>query len=441
MTETVTEPTPLLSGLRPAQQALAGSGPDWLRAMRRQGLDRFESLGLPTPRDEEWRNTNLSPIVGTRFDSPAERVATDLALRGIDWLSDVAARLVFIDGRFCAERSDLSSLPEGVRVGAISSLLVGDEVDELRRHLGSVVRDEPTPFEALNASVLQDGAAIFVAEGAVLETPIQIVYASRGGELPTVTHPRTLVVAHPRSRVRLVELFTGEAGAVYLTNAVSEVLVADSATVEHYRLQLESAEAYHVSTFVSRQGRDSRYVNHNLNFGGRLVRHNVRGVLDGEGGYADLLGLYMPRGRQHVDNHTVLDHAAAHCGSREVYKGILDDRARSVFKGRIIVREGSQQTDAKQSNRNLLLSSEALAHTRPQLEIYADDVKCTHGATVGRLDEDAIFYLRSRGVPEDEARRLMIRAFAGEVLARVEIDSLRDGLEAEVVRRLNGHEG
>jgi Fe-S cluster assembly protein SufD len=440
MAETVTEPTPLLSGLGPAQQALADSGPDWLRTMRRRGRERFDSLGLPAPTDEDWRNTNLSPIVGTRFGSPAESTTADLTLRGIDWVSDIAARLVFVDGRFCAESSDLSSLPTGVRVGAISSLLADEDAETLREHLGSIVRDEPTAFEALNASMVQDGAAILVGQGAVLETPIQIVYASRGGELPTISHPRTLVVAQPGSRARLVELFTGEPGAVYMTNSVSEVSVADNATVEHYRLQLESEEAYHVSTFVSRQGRDSRYINHNLNFGGRLVRHNVRGVLDGEGGYADLLGLYMPHGRQHVDNHTVLDHAAAHCGSREVYKGILDDRARSIFKGRIIVREGSQQTDAKQSNPNLLLSKEALAHTRPQLEIYADDVKCTHGATVGRLDGDAIFYLRSRGVPVAEARRLMIRAFAGEVLERCEIDSLRDRLEAEVVRRLNGHE-
>jgi len=249
-----------------------------------------------------------------------------------------------------------------------------------------------------------------------------------------------LIVAGKNSRFTVVESYVGADGGQYLTNAVSEALIGENAIVDHLRIQQEGDQAYHLSAAWSRQQRNSRYTNFTIDLGGKLVRHDTRSVLDGEGGEANLFGLCVTRGEQHVDNHTSLDHAKPHCNSRELYKGILRDRSRSVFTGRIVVREGAQKTDAKQSNANLLLSEEALAHTRPQLEIYADDVKCTHGATIGRMSDEAIFYFRSRGISEADARHLLVSAFAGEVLDHLPDGLLRETLQNEIAARLPGTE-
>jgi Fe-S cluster assembly protein SufD len=259
---------------------------------------------------------------------------------------------------------------------------------------------------------------------------------ARANERPTAAHPRSVIAAARGSRLQIVESHVALNGGVYLTNAVTDLFVADGASVDHCRIQLDSPRAFHVSGVHSRQTRDSRCTLHNLDIGGRLVRHDVVSILDGAGADCRLNGLFLTGEKQHVDNHTVLDHARPHGSSRELYKGILGGRSRAVFNGRIVVRPDAQKTDAKQSNPNLLLSAEALAHTRPQLEIYADDVKCTHGATIGRLDEEALFYLRSRGIAEADARHLMIASFAGEVLDGISIEPAREELERIVAARL-----
>ena len=432
MNEAATVKIPLLAGLVGREEAPADSAPGWLAPLRREALKRFAHLGIPTPRDEEWRSTNVGPIAETRFGAPAGPAPTELPPDLL--LGDETTRLVFVDGRHVPELSRSPGLPDGAWIGTLRRGL--EHMPERLRPLLALSGADDEVFEALNGAFLDDGAVIAVGEGVTLDTAVELVFLSGSPEGPTTSQPRTLVLAGRDSELQVVETYAGLGPHVYFTNAVSRAEVSDNARVDHYRVQLESEEAYHVSTVTSRQTRNSRYRGFNINLGGRLVRHNVHSVLDGEGSCCNLFGLGLTRHAQHVDNHTVLEHAKPHCDSRELYKSILDGRSRSVFKGRIIVRNEAQKTDSKQSNPNLLLSPDALAHTRPQLEIHADDVRCTHGATIGRMDEDAVFYMRSRGLPAAAAKNLLIQAFAGEVLEKIAIAPLRDRMERAIAARL-----
>jgi Fe-S cluster assembly protein SufD len=442
MTEATRTRGAFLSRFEEQRRKLARRGPVWLRERRKAAMARFDELGLPTSRDEQWRHTNLTPLTRTVFHPGArgEPPRGDLNMNALADLRLGGPRLVFVDGKRSAALSSTDGLCEGVRVMSLAEAL--EQIPE--RLEASLVREHETPdgvFEALNSALLEDGAVVVVPDGVRLDAPIQLCFVSGGADEATASHPLTLLLAGQSSQVRLVEQYVGIDGSTYFTNARTSVEVGDNAIVDHYRLQLESDQAFHVSSLRSRQARDSRYTSHNVNLGGRLVRHDVRAALEGEGGTCQLYGLYLTRESQHVDNHTVLDHTSPHCDSRELYKGILDGKSSSVFCGRIVVRPGAQKTDAKQSNPNLLLSKSALAHTQPQLEIYADDVKCTHGATVGQIDADAVFYLRSRGLPEAQARDLLVNAFAGELLEHVQIESLRVALGSAIADWLTGGKG
>jgi Fe-S cluster assembly protein SufD len=411
-------------------------GPDWARELRRGGAARFEELGLPTTRLEQWRATNVAPLAETEFTPPPPSSATDIAERlpAVARLDLGGPRLVFLDGRLQRELST-TTLPAGVWVGSLAEAL---EIapERVRPHL---TRRDPTGaqvFDALNAALHEDGFVILTDAQTDGGAPLHVVFAASGGKTATAVHPRNVIAAGRGSRLQVVETYVGLDEGVYFTNSVTDVLAEDGAQVEHCRLQIEGPDAIHISNVHSRQTRDSRVTLHNLNLGGRLVRHDVVSVIDGEGAECNLNGLYVTRDSQHVDSHTVLDHAKPHGSSRELYKAILGDRSRTVFNGRIVVRQDAQKTDAVQSNPNLLLSDAAQAHTRPQLEIYADDVKCTHGATIGRLDEQAVFYLRSRGITERDARNLLIASFAGEVVQRLGIEALRTEVERVVDARL-----
>jgi len=410
--------------------ALEPSGAGWLQELRREGRAKFERKGLPTPRMEAWRGTNVTPLGKMSFVAaePLQSVPShplaNLAMGG--------PRLVFSGGEQVARDG---AMPAGLWAGTFA---------EATGRFGERLRDWTTgdetefgAFEALNRAFLANGTVVVVEEGASIDVPVEIVYAVGPQTREAINQPRTLIVAAPNSQVRVVETFVSEGEKPTLTNAVSRTLIGENASVEHARIQVEGPEAWHVSTVTSRQERSSRYAAHHINLGARLARHNTRAVLDGEGAHCLLNGLYLVSGQQHVDNDTVLDHAKPNCDSRELFKGILADKARSVFTGRIIVREDAQKTDAKQSNPNLLLSPTALAQTRPQLEIYADDVKCTHGATVGQMDDDAVFYLRARGLTEAAARNMLVRAVAGEVLDKIEVPELRTALTEDVSRRLD----
>jgi Fe-S cluster assembly protein SufD len=408
----------------------ASAGPDWLAVRRARAFARFEADGFPRPSDEDWRQTNVGPIASTEF-----HVARPGAAGQGGPLAEPLGgpRLVFVDGVLA--HADLAEAPEGLDVLPLARALA-ERPDALEPHLAAVAAVERRPFAALNAAFFADGAFVVIRPGAVLERPIQIVYLSAGGERPVAAHPRTLVLAGEGSQATVVETFLGRPPERTLTNAVAELVLERAAILHHVRV-VDEGSGWHVASIQATQERDSRLLSHSVCLGAALTRIDLGSRLAGEGAECLLDGLYLTEGRQHVDNHTFLEHAAPHCPSREMYKGILTGDSRAVFNGRILVRAPAQKTDAKQSNRNLLLSGAATVYTRPQLEIYADDVKCTHGATIGRLDEEAMFYLRSRGLDVDRARALLLRAFAAEVLDRVPVRGMRDRLEHVVLERLH----
>ena len=310
----------------------------------------------------------------------------------------------------------------------------------MEAHLAQLARfdQEAASFTALNTSLLHDGVVIRVAPRAVAETPIHVLFVSTEASVPTMTHPRMLVVAGEQSQVRLVESYVGLTSGAYLTNAVTEVVVGDSAVVDHHKLVREGRSAYHIASMHVTMGRASTFSSHAVTLGGAIVRNDVRSDMMGEGGECTLNGLYVADGERLVDNHTTIHHASPHCDSHELYKGILDDRARAVFNGKIIVAIDAQKTDAKQTNKALLLSEDAQINTKPELEIFADDVRCTHGATIGQLDDAALFYLRARGLDVEQARTVLIHAFASDLLNRISLEAVRTELDALLLPQLPG---
>ncbi len=413
-------------------------GPRWLQDMRDRAAARFAALGFPTVRDEDWRFTPIGPIASTDFtpagaDAPR---ATDAELD--DYLySDATHRIVIVNGRFSAELSRSGGLPAGVRAGSLASA-VTEEADVVQRYLGQLAAFNTRAFVALNTALAADGAYVYIPDGVVLDAPLHILFVTTGSgsSTPLMSSARALIVAGDRSESRIVETYVGPRGSVYFTNAVTEIFAGEQAVIDHYKVQQESLDAFHIAGMNIHAARSSNVSSHSFSLGGKLVRNDVIALLDGEGAECTLNGLYVADGERLIDNHTTIDHAKAHCPSHEIYKGILGGRARAVFNGKILVRQDAQKTDAKQTNRALLLSDDASINTKPQLEIFADDVKCTHGAAIGQLDEDAIFYLRARGLTYFEARDMLIHAFAGDILNRVKIEPLRVALEAELYAQL-----
>ncbi len=416
----------------------AGGG-DWLRDVRRQAFERFSELGFPTKRDEDWKFTNVAPIASLEFER-ANGASVDAADLGAFRLPDVeCSRLVFVDGRYAERLSTLTDLPEGVLAGSLADAIAvadGSGDGTLERHLARYADYRSDAFTALNTAFIEDGGVVHVPRGVVVEQPVHLLFVSSEAEQPTITHPRTLIVAEEQSQITVVEEYVSLGGGVHFSNVVTELVAGDNAVVSHYVIERENEEAFNVGTLRVQQGRTSNVASHSVLLGGRLVRNNVHPVMGGEGGYCLINGLFMPHGRQHMDNFMWVEHASPHCDSRQFYNGILSDRSHGVFSGRIVVHKDAQKTDAKQTNRNLLLSGDARIDSKPQLEIYADDVKCTHGATIGQIDPDAVFYLCSRGISEDQAREMLLYAFAGENLDRMECSPVRAYAEALVAERL-----
>ncbi len=409
------------------ERRLGDHQPRWLRDLRAEAWECFRNLGFPTTKHEEWKYTNVAPLARTSFLlAPAARLAA------LPAAEPAGPRLVFLNGRFDPELSS-PSLPAGLRAGSLREAL---SRDDLAAHLARYARFDQQPFVALNTALFEDGAFVEIARGTVIEQPLWLIHLTLPAPQPSVSHPRVLILAGEQSQASIIETYAAAADGVVFTNAVTELAAAQDAVIEHYRIQQEPPSFYHIATVQYYQGRGASILSHNVVFGGGLVRNDVNSVLHGEGAECILNGLYLASGEQHVDNHTALDHAQPHTSSREFYKGVLDGKATGVFNGKIIVRPGAQKTDAIQSNKNLLLSTEASINTKPQLEIYADDVRCTHGATVGQLDEEAIFYLRTRGIPRDTARELLTFAFAADVLGRMKVTAVREQLERELFRRL-----
>ncbi|WP_136248913.1 Fe-S cluster assembly protein SufD [Halomonas borealis] len=416
------------------RNAVRGDEPSWIAARRQAGAARFEAVGFPHRRVEAWKYTDVRDIARTDFVlsddatfSPAAAAALTLPLE--------AHRLTFVDGVFAPALSDLGELPAGVQVLPLSQALA-DNHEAVGGPLGRLTGVDFSAFSALNTAFFEEGALVRLAPRTVVDKPIALQFLSRAGEQPVMSHPRILVEAGSRSEATLIEHHAGEEGAANFTNLVEEVILDRGAILTHYKLQEAPLKDRHVASIQVEQGRDSRYTSFNLNLGGGLVRNDFINDLNGEGAEAALHGLFYGQGRQHVDNHTEVNHNAPHTRSSENYKGILDDRAHGVFNGRVVVKRDSQKIESEQSNANLLLSDRAEIDTKPELEIYADDVKCAHGATTGQLDEEAVYALRARGIDQQTARGLLTLAFAGEVMDLVDLDAVAERVELTVAGKL-----
>jgi Fe-S cluster assembly protein SufD len=426
---------PYLESFSDFERLAAGNEPTWLRKLREDAFARFCEAGFPTVHDEDWRFTNVAAIAKTPFRlapylaplSPAELQP---------WrIEEAACQVVFVNGRFAPELSEIAGLPQGVQVTSLAKQ-IRENPGALEPHLGRYLDIDRDAFCALNTAFMEDGAYLYVAKGAVLEAPVHLLFISTANGEPHMSHPRNLIVAEEDSQATIIEDYVSLGGGAVFCNPITELVAGDHAVVSHYLIERENTEAFNTSTLRIQQGRSANVASHSVLLGGALVRNNVHPVLAGEGGECLINGLFVGTGHQHLDNYMRVEHANPHCGSRQFYNGILDGHAHGVFHGRIIVHKDAQKTDAKQTNRNLLLSDDAQIDTKPQLEIYADDVKCTHGATIGQIEEDALFYLRSRGIDEVSARNLLLFAFASECLDRMKGGIARSHVESVINEHL-----
>jgi Fe-S cluster assembly protein SufD len=427
-------------GALTAQQRRAADAPAWLAARREHAMARFEALGFPTTKNEDWHYTSLTRLADAAFEPMAPPSGAVTAADVVDYSFGASwPTVVFVNGRFSSTLSSLQGVPDGVRVLRLASAVL-EEPTLLERYLTRIASIEDHALTALNTAFLHDGVVVHVSAGANATVPIHVLHVTDPAGAGGVTHARTLIVIEPNAMATVLEQYVGPVGTEYFTNAVTEVSVADGATLNHHSLQREGDGAFHVGTVDVRQGRNSHYNSFSFATGGALARSNIYTVLGGEGCGCTLNGLYMLDGTQHGDHQTRIEHVEPNCFSREIYKGILDGESHGVFNGKVYVHPAAQKTDGKQTNNTLLLSERAKIDTKPQLEIFADDVKCTHGATIGRIDELALFYMKSRGIGQETARKLLTYAFAAEVLETIELEPVRDGLEQLTLERYAGAE-
>ena len=435
MSSAVQAKTPYESHFSEMEKGGEENGKVWIRNLRERAMARFNELGFPTSRDEEWKYTDVAPIANTAFQvarRSVDRLAADAAARAALGNFE-ACRLVFVNGYYEPGLSSQRRPPEGVEIGSLALALEG-EIGWVESQLARCAGYEERAFVALNTALIRDGAVLYVPPGRILTEPIHLLFVSVAGPEPMVSHPRTLVVIGRGSQASIVESYVGAGEGGYLVNAVTEVVIGENGVAEHYKLQRDGERAYHIATLQAHLAGNANFLSHSVALGGALTRNEINAVLDGEGCECTLNGLYLASGEQHVDNHTRIDHVKPHGTSRELYKGVLDGKARGIFSGKIYVHKAAHKTDAKQTNKNLLLSRGAWVDTKPQLEIYNNDVKCSHGSTIGQLDQDAIFYLRSRGIGVETARSLLTYAFASEVINRIKIEPM----QAQLDRLLTG---
>ena len=421
-----------LDTLATRSQQRAGE-PTWIAARRQAGAARFEAMGFPTRRDEEWKYTDVRAIAQGNF-ALAENAEFSQAQAAALTLPLDAYRLTFVDGVFSAALSDLDTLPDSVQVMPLSKALT-DNHEAVGGPLGRLTGVDFSTFAALNTAFMEEGAVVRIAPGTVVEKPILLQFLSRAGT-PVMSHPRILVEAAGRSEATLIEHYVGEADAANFTNVVAELMLDRGAVLNHYKLQEAPIGDLHVASIHVEQNRDSRYTSYNLNLGGVLVRNDLISDLNGQGAETNFYGLFFGQGRQHVDNHTKVNHNAPLTFSNENYKGILDDRAHGVFNGKVYVKRDSQKIEGFQSNQNLLLSDRAQIDAKPELEIYADDVQCAHGASVGQLDENARFYMAARGLPPETIRRLLVQAFIGDATRELADEATREALLEKALDKL-----
>lgn len=418
-----------------------GNEASWVTSLRKAGISRFAEFGFPTLQDENWRFTNVAPIAKLPFQPVLEARTHGVkreTLEQFHFANLKSSRLVFVDGHFAPELSNFQALPAGVTVVNLKAALQ-QNLPVLEKHLGKYAQLENSSFTALNTAFFTDGVLIHVPAGKSIPDPVQLVFVSTNREAGATVHPRSLVIAEANSQLTLLESYVSLGKEPTFTNAAIEFVIGDNANVEHLKFQDEHLKAFHIGAIQAQMGKAANFISHSLALGAQISRNNINTVLGGEGIECVLNGLYIPKDDQLADHFMIVDHARPHCNSHEYFNGILDDRSKGVFHGRILVRQVAQKTDAKQTNKNLLLSDDATIDTKPQLEIYADDVKCTHGATVGQLNEESIFYLRARGIPLETARRMLIHAFAGEIIDRVRHEAIREEVDKIVWDRLEAN--
>jgi Fe-S cluster assembly protein SufD len=411
--------------------------PAWLKQVREEAIARFAQLGFPTMRNEEWRYTNVSSFQNIPFQFAPVSTVSQIAPAQIEPFRFGATgwpTLVFVNGRFAEKLSSLLKNHKGLYVGGLNQALASNP-KLLEAHLSHYAAQDA--FTALNTAFIYDGTLIYLPDGEIVNEPIHLIFVSASSDPNTLIQPRNLIVAGPKSKASIVESYVSIGGAPYLTNSVTEILVGEEAKVDYYKIQREANEAFHIGTTQIELKRAAIFNSVSISFGARLSRHNVNVRLSEEGAVCDLNGLYLGSGEQHMDHHTLVDHPKPRGASHQLYKGILSGQASGVFSGKIFVREGAQKTDAHQNNKNLLLSEKATTDTQPQLEILADDVKCTHGAAVGQLDENAIFYLKTRGIGLEQARRILCYGFAKEVIERIKIPAISKELDRLILSQFS----
>jgi len=422
--------------LKSFEKGFPKQAPDYIQKLRRAGINRFSELGYPTRRLESWRYTSVEPIIAAEFHRGGDKEVSCFTLEEMHRMAFcvlAGPRLVFLNGHYHAALSDTAGLPAGVQLLELGEAFQKDGA-RIEGVLAQGVDFQNQAFAALNTAFLENGAYLFLPKGTVVSQPIQLIFVSHGNGKTIISHPRILVLAEAGAQATLIETYVGD--GLYFTNTVTEIITGEGAVLEHVKLQGESKAAFHIASTGVQQARDSQYTSHSISLGAALARHDLGTLLDAEGASVTLNGLYMANGTQHVDNQTNIDHAKPHCTSSELYKGILDGQSQGVFNGRILVRPDAQKTSSQQTNKNLILSDEALVNTKPLLEIYANDVKCAHGATIGRLDDNQVFYLRSRGIDASLARSILTYAFASDVVAQIKQDLLRERLQQWIFARL-----
>ena len=442
-TLTTKELSTFSEGFRSIQSRLRDKSEAWIDRLRESAFDRFEVRGFPSSAEEDWKYTNLAPLAKLKLtpfvsDDAISGTPTDSTVEAFSYQESRRSQLVFINGKYRSDLSDLGNVAEGIIALDIAEALTDKRHAEvIREHLARIADYNDGGFAALNTAFVESGAFVLIPEGVNAVTPLHLLFVTDAKASGSVCSPRILVVARRDSVATLIESYSGNDDFTYWTNTVAEIVLEDGARIDHYKLQHEGASAFHTATTTAALGRNSVFDTTTITLGAKTSRHDIKVRMDHDGASCHVDGLYVVGDGQHTDTHSLIDHLQPHCTSRQLYKGILDGNSRAVFNGKVFVHPGAQQTDAQQTNRNLLLSNEARVDTKPQLEIFADDVKCAHGATVGQLEEDELFYLISRGLHPELAQNLLTFGFAEEVIDRIKIESIKIQLGETVLNRLH----
>lgn len=426
-----------LNNFKDFENSLNGESKSDFHKLRKQAFNNFYELDFPDRKNEEWRYTNISPLLQQNFSIPNNNTkldATDLPnhiLKGID-----AYVMIFVNGKFSAEHSQLGNIQKGIKIKSLADCIKNNDKD-LLQHFGKYADYKNNIFTSLSTAFTTDGAFITVDDNCTIERPIYLLFLTKAGNVNIQTQPRNLIVAGKNSQLTVIEHFSSTDNSTYFTNTITEIVAQENAVIDHVKLQEESINAFHIARMEVYQERSSNFTSHLISTGGKLSRNDLTSKFNGEGGEAMLNGLFLIEKDQLFDVHSFIDHAKPNCNSHEHYKGILDDDSHGVFNGKIMVRKDAQKTNAFQENNNILLSTNSLINTKPQLEIFADDVKCSHGATIGQLDNDAKFYLKSRGIGEEASKEILLHAFASDVVNHIKIDAVKNYAEEIITERIN----